>query len=166
MEVRPDRLTVARTEGFVVFIVGARINKWWLVPIVFGVAAAMQRMLAQLAADPDSGLLSVESFTGRTTMSVQYWRSIDDLLRYARDKEKEHAPTWSRWLRSWGLGGAVGIYHETYVVAPGSYECVYQHMPPFGLGRLGPMVAAEGDLRTAAGRLAAGARRGVAAAAA
>ena len=57
------------------------------------------------------------------------------------------------------LGGAVGIYHETYVVQPGSYECVYHHMPPFGLGRIGPLVPAEGELKTAAGRLAASARR-------
>ena len=163
MDVRPDRLTVTRNEGFVVFIVGARINKWWLLPVVFAVAAAMQRMLKQLVADPNSGLLAVESFGGRTTMSVQYWRSAADLLRYARDKEKEHAPAWSRWLQSWGLGGAVGIYHETYVVEPGSYECVYQHMPPFGLGRIGPVVPAEGELRTASGRLAAGGKRGAAA---
>jgi hypothetical protein len=156
MHVRSERLTVARREGFVVFIVGARINKWWMVPVIFGVAMAMQRMLKQLLADPASGLLAVESFSGRTTMSVQYWRSTDDLLRYARAKEQAHASTWSRWIRSWGEGGAVGIYHETYVIAPGAYECVYHHMPPFGLGRLGPVVPAEGELRTAAGRLAAG----------
>jgi hypothetical protein len=28
----------------------------------------------------------------------------------------------------------VGIWHETYVVPAGSYECIYSDMPAFGLG--------------------------------
>ena len=159
MIVNHQRLTVARDQGFVVFLIGARLNKWWLLPVVWGVAMAMRRMLNELRANPDSGLLAFEEYGGRTTLMLQYWRSREDLLRYARDKERAHAPAWRRWIREWGEG-AVGIWHETYVVEPGSYECVYQHMPAFGLGKVGPLVPAEGPLKTAAGRLAAGAERG------
>ena len=148
----PRRLTVLRDEPFVVFLVGARINHWWLVPIVWGVAAAMGRMMRELAADPSSGLLAFEAYNGRTTLMLQYWRSEEDLLRYAHAKDKEHLPVWRRWIQRWGRG-AVGIWHETYVVHPGGYECVYQHMPAFGLGKVGPLVPAEGALKTAAGRL-------------
>ena len=152
-DVRSERLTVRRDEGFVVFLIGARANAWWNIPIVWAVGAAMARMMRELIADPDSGLLSYESYGGRTTLMVQYWRSVDDLLRYARDREREHVPAWRAWMRRWGLGGAMGIWHETYVVEPGSHECVYHHMPPFGLGKVGPLVPAEGELKTAAKRL-------------
>lgn len=150
--VDPRRLTVRRDQPFVVFLVGARVNHWWLVPIVWGVAAAMGRMVRELAADPASGLLAYESYGGRTTLMLQYWRSEEDLLRYAHAKDREHVPAWRQWIQRWGRG-AVGIWHETYVVQPGSYECVYHHMPAFGLGKVGPLVPAEGPLRTAAGRL-------------
>lgn len=33
--------------------------------------------------------------------------------------------------------GDVGVWHATYVVAPGSYENIYVNMPPFGLGKVG-----------------------------
>lgn len=158
MEIPSEKLTVLRDEGFVVFLIGARINKWWMLPALWGVARAFSRMSRQLQADPDSGLLGSESYGGRTTLTVQYWRSLEDLQRFAHDREREHVPAWRRWARKWGLTGAVGIWHETYVVEPGSYECVYQHMPPFGLGRVGPRVPATGSLSAARGRLAAGGR--------
>lgn len=149
----PRRLTVRRDEPFVVFLIGARVNHWWLVPVVWAVAAAMTRMMNELVREPESGLLSFESYGGRTTLMVQYWRSEEDLLRYAHRKDRAHAPAWREWIRKWGEG-AVGIWHETYLVQPGSYECVYHHMPPFGLGKVGPVVPAEGPLKTAKGRLA------------
>ncbi|NVB40849.1 DUF4188 domain-containing protein [Pseudenhygromyxa sp. WMMC2535] len=152
MTVFNDRLTVARDQGFVVFLIGTRVNKWWMLPALWGVVMSMGRMLRELSKDPDSGLLSFESYAGRTTLMVQYWRSQDDLLRYARDKQRSHAPAWRRWIREWGEG-AMGIWHETYIVEPGSYECVYHHMPAFGLGKVGPLVPAEGELKTAAGRM-------------
>jgi hypothetical protein len=151
-KVRSERLTVRRDEGFVVFLIGARANHWWNLPILWVVGMAMGRMLKELESDPDSGLLSYEQYGGRTTLMVQYWRSTEDLLRYAKDRERQHAPAWREWIKRWGAG-AMGIWHETYVVEPGGYECVYHHMPPFGLGRVGPLVPAEGELRTAAKRL-------------
>ena len=151
--VRSERLTVDRREGFVVFLIGARINKWWLVPVVWGVSVAFGAMMRELEADPKSGLLAHESYAGRTTLSLQYWRSAEDLHRYARSKQRRHLPAWAKWIERWGRGGAMGIWHETYVVEPGTYECIYHHMPPFGLGRVGPLVPAEGALRTAPQRL-------------
>lgn len=158
MKIPTDRLTVPPNQRFVVFLIGARVNKWWLAPVAWAVARSMGRMMRELIEDPNSGLISYESYTGRTTFMVQYWRSSEDLFAYARDKEKQHAPAWREWIRSWALNGAVGIWHETYVIEPGNYECVYHHMPTFGLGKVGPLVPAEGELRTAPGRLAAGKR--------
>jgi len=157
-KVRNERLTVRQEEGFVVFLIGARVNHFWNLPVVWAVNWAMVRMLRELTKDPDSGLLSFEIYGGRTSLFVQYWRSEEALMRYARDRDQSHAPAWRRWIRRWSEG-AVGIWHETYVIEPGQYECIYHHMPPFGLGRVGPLVPAEGPLRTARGRLDAGERR-------
>jgi len=144
----------------VVFLIGMRVNRWWQVPIVFGVAAAMVRMLRELTRDPDSGLLGYENYGGRTTLTLQYWRSLDDLLRYAHRDQNAHMPAWRKWIARWGSTRAVGIWHETYVVEPGTYECVYNHMPPFGLGKVGPLLPAEGALQSSRGRLAAGQKLG------
>lgn len=154
--VSDQRLTVPPDQRFVVFLIGARINRLWMLPLIFGVSAAMGRMMKELLANPESGLLSYESYGGRTTLMVQYWRSVEDLERYARDRQRQHAPAWREWIRRWGLSGGVGVWHETYVVEPGNYECVYHHMPAFGLGKVGPRVPAVGPLKTAPGRRAAG----------
>lgn len=157
MAVHAQRLTVSPDRSFVVFLIGSRINKWWLVPIVWAVAAAMTRMMRQLVSDPDSGLLSYESYAGRTTLMVQYWRSLDDLHRFAHAKDRAHVPAWRRWIRRWSPSGAIGVWHETYIVEPGRYETLYHHMPAFGLGKVGPLVPAKGPLETASSRLAVGA---------
>jgi hypothetical protein len=158
MKVRNERLTVKRDDGFVLFLIGARVNKWWVLPVVWGVAAAMTRMMRDLESDPSLGLLSSEGYFGRTTLMIQYWRSFEDLHRYAHAREQKHLPAWRRWLKKWAEG-AVGIFHEAYVVEPGTYESLYHHMPPFGLGKVGPLVSAEGTLASAKGRLGGEERR-------
>lgn len=151
--VLPQRLTVDRNEPFVVFLIGARINRWWMIPVIWAVAAAMNRMLKELESDPESGLLSYEQYGGRTSLMLQYWRSEEDLMRYAKRKDRSHLPAWARWAKEWALSGAVGIWHETYLIEPGRYETLYHHMPAFGLGKVGPLVPAEGALKGARQRL-------------
>lgn len=152
------RMTVSPNEGFVVFLIGMRVNRLWLAPVWWGVTLAMKRMLDQLAGDPSSGLLRSEAWFGRTTILVQYWRSVEQLHAYAHAKERAHVPAWRAWAQGWGETGAVGIWHETYVVGPGQYEAVYAHMPPFGLSAAFPRIPAAGPLATASGRLAAAAK--------
>jgi hypothetical protein len=47
----------------------------------------------------------------------------------------------------------VGIWHETYRVRGGEYECVYSGMPLFGLAKASSMVEVVGQLESARGRL-------------
>src|SRR5580765_3057524 len=87
----PERMC-AKIEGdFVVFIIGMRVNKWWKVHKWFPVFVAMPRMLKELAAKPEAGLLGVQSMGFSL---VQYWRSFDALEAYARNAEGEHWPAW------------------------------------------------------------------------
>ncbi len=45
------------------------------------------------------------------------------------------------------------MWHETYRVSPGNYECIYVNMPPFGLGKVTRLIPATGRHETAAGRM-------------
>ena len=114
---------------------------------------AMPRMLKELQQRPELGLLHYEIWGGRTTLVLQYWRSIEQLLAYARNRESEHLPAWRAFNRAVGTNGAVGIWHETYCVSAGSYENVYVNMPEFGLGKAGGLQPATGGRQSAAGRL-------------
>ena len=90
---------------------------------------------------------------GRTVMVLQYWRSFEQLHAYAHAKDAEHLPAWAAFNRRVGGNGAVGIFHETYVVSNGRYECVYANMPRFGLAQAGEMVSAVGRMKDAKSRL-------------
>jgi hypothetical protein len=86
-------------------------------------------------------------------MVVQYWRSFDHLHRYARDADKAHLPAWRAFNRAAASGGAVGIWHETFLVRAGQYEAIYNNMPAYGLGLAGSLVPSAGRMNTAKGRL-------------
>lgn len=154
-EIRAERLT-AETDGeFVVFLIGMRINKPWKIHKWFPVATAMGRMLGELAPDRDSGFLGAENWFGRTILVAQYWRSFEQLEKYALDKSREHLPAWKAFNQAVGSNGDVGIWHETYRVRPGDYECVYNNMPLFGLAKATRAVPATGRRESAPGRMAA-----------
>ena len=151
--IRRERLTANLDGDFVVFLIGMRINqplkihKWW------PVAAAMPRMLNELTRHPELGFIHAESWFSRTIILVQYWRSMEQLLAYARSKESTHLPAWQAFNKAIGTDGSVGIWHETYAVSPGSYENVYVNMPAFGLGRAGTLQSATGGLQSATARI-------------
>ncbi len=158
--INAERLTANREGDFVVFLIGMRINrplalqKW--VPVV----RAMPRMIKELYAQPELGFIHAEMWFSRTTIMVQYWRSMDQLLAYAKSKSADHLPAWRAFNRSVGTDGSVGIWHETYGASPGSYETVYVNMPAFGLGKAGTLVKASGVRQAAADRLNADHRDG------
>jgi hypothetical protein len=143
-----------RIEGeFVVFLIGMRVNRWWKFWQWLRVGIAMPRMLRELAEHPELGFLGAESWFGRTTMMVSYWRSMDHLLAYARSKTNKHLPAWKAFNQAVGTNGDVGIWHETYKSRAGDYENIYVNMPPFGLASAGAAVAAEGHYARAESRL-------------
>jgi len=150
-----DGPVTAKIEGpFVVFLIGMRINRLWRVDAWVPVMRAMAGMIRELEANPDAGLLA-HSGVGRTM--VQYWRSFDALETYARSPEGRHRAALAAFNRRVAkAGGAVGIWHETYLVEAGAYETIYRYMPPTGLGRAGSLVAARGPQERARNRLGGG----------
>jgi hypothetical protein len=71
---------------------------------------------------------------------VQYWKSFEHLEKYAKAKGMEHYPAWKNYNQKVRKTNAVGVWHETYKAAPGTYENIYVNMPPFGLGKAGNLL--------------------------
>jgi hypothetical protein len=147
-----QRRVTAHIEGdFVVFLIGARINKPWNVRHLVWFLPLMQRMIKELEARPDSGFMGYEGM-GLTSL-VQYWRSLDQLMAYARSRDSAHFPVWVEFNKRIGSHGDIGIWHETYCVRANEYECIYNNMPAYGLARVAALVDASGKRQTARGRL-------------
>ena len=85
---------------------------------------------------------------------IQYWRSFEDLERFARNTDDPHLEPWRRFNRLVGKSGDVGIWHETYKVRTADIETIYVNMPAHGLASATELVPVR------RGRDSAGARIG------
>ncbi|WP_080873529.1 DUF4188 domain-containing protein [Oceanobacillus timonensis] len=152
-EIFTGRYTTENDQDVVVFIIGMRINKRLAVRKWGPVFMAMPRMIKELYENQEElGFLSMESYFGlRTTMMVQYWRSTEDLLAYA--KGKKHLTAWQHFNKKVGENDAVGFYHETYQIQAGTYESVYRNMPLFGMGNAGNPIPIDAQHHSARKRL-------------
>lgn len=142
--IRPARTTHEHDAALGVFLIGMRFNRLtrpdqWLPPFL-----AMPRMLTELYRNKaaaaageaeDLGFLGARTLLGgRGVTIVQYWRSVEDIYRYAGASDHEHRPAWSAFnARARKAAGVVGIWHETYAVPAGAHESVYVGCPPMGL---------------------------------
>ncbi len=141
---------------FVVFLIGMRINKPWKIQAWWPVFWNMGKMLAELGKQKDAGLLHARGHNGfPNLMVVQYWRSFEALEAFARNRDLSHLPAWQAFNKRIGSNGDVGIWHETYRVRPGDYECIYNNMPAYGAGIAGKLVEVSGPRDGARGRMAA-----------
>lgn len=146
---------MARIKGdFVVFHIGACPNraidgflKW--------MGDAMEEMLEELEEHPELGCLGGETFVGTTgALVIQYWRSIDQLNAYARNKNNKHASAWTKLMKKGRETADYGFWHETFEVKSGQYESIYVNCPPMLLGncRETELVQLAGKYNSAAGR--------------
>lgn len=153
-KIKKERVTADLEGDFVVFLIGMRINAFWRVHKWLPVFRAMPRMLKELSTHEDLGLLGFRvRWGGRNFEVIQYWRSFEKLHAYARNQDAEHLSAWVDFNRKIAENGAVGIWHETYLVEGGQYEAVYRNMPPYGLAAASTAIPVAGRRKTAAGRL-------------
>lgn len=133
--VLPGRTTHAHEGTLVVFLIGMRVNQPWRPDRWLPVFRAMPPMLAELERDPDSGLLGSRLVLDpRGPWLVQYWDSEERLYAYASNPEQSHRPAWTAFnAAARRPPGAVGIWHETFVVERA--ESIYVGMPLSGLAR-------------------------------
>ncbi|CAN5565003.1 DUF4188 domain-containing protein [soil metagenome] len=148
------RFTADVDESFVVFLIGMRINRPLEVRKWVPTAYAMGPMLRELYSNPEKGFLGAETFLYWPGIAlVQYWRSFEDLERYARNPDDAHFPAWRKFNSNVGSGGSVGIWHESYLIEPDKFETVYNNMPLFGLSKAIDSAPATGRRETARRRL-------------
>lgn len=148
-----ERMTVNIEGDFVVFIIGMRINRFWKFHKWMPVAKAMAMMLQELSEKPESGFLGFQSYGGIPPVMIQYWKSFEQLEAYAKDRDGQHYPAWKAFNLKIKSNGDVGIWHETYKIKAGEYECVYNNMPQYGLGKIGELIPAIGKREYAADRI-------------
>lgn len=160
------RMTHRHAGELVVFLIGMRINRPWRPDLWLPTLLAMGPMLSELSRDPDSGLLGFRVTIGADgPVLIQYWSSHEKLYAYASAPTSNHRPAWTAFnRRARKAAGAVGVFHETFLVDRA--ESVYVGMPRSGLALATDHVAVGprsdrardrfADGRTADGRAADG----------
>ena len=138
------RQTANLDDEVVVFLIGMRINRLRSPRSWLPAFRAMPRMLAELAANPELGLLERPRFwSGRVFALVQYWRSFDTspatrgLETTSTCPHGASSTGWSATTAPWDLP-------RDLPGRPGRAETLYANMPPFGLGAAvgqGPIAA-------------------------
>ena len=151
--VHRGRFTASMPDEFVVFLIGMRFNRPLRVDKWFPVLIAMPRMLRWLDKHPQQGLLKWHFTIIHGPAIVQYWRSFEDLDRFARARDLPHLPVWGNFNKAVRASGDVGIWHETYRVRAGEYEAIYGNMPEVGLAAVGEHVPIGSTTATAAKRI-------------
>ena len=152
-EVKRGRWTAEVEGDFVVFLIGARPSVRHPLQSFRDLSGTrgMPAMLRYLTEHPEKGLLGYQQL-GLGFINVQYWRSFEDLERFARDRDDPHLERWRHFWRRVGTSARTGIWHEAYLVRAGEYETIYGNMPPFGLGKAGALMPLA-ESKTARGRL-------------
>ncbi|GAA1479755.1 DUF4188 domain-containing protein [Gordonia sinesedis] len=138
--------------GTALFLIGMRPTKPWRLRAWLSVYVAMPGMLVHLRRHRDAGMLSARVYAGGSFLVVSYWRSADDLRRFAADPDAPHLPAWRRYVRRLAGTDSVGIWHETYVI--GEHETVSEGMPPWGLAEAVGAESVSVGTTTAARRIA------------
>ena len=132
--VRTGRWMATREEPFALFLFGMRLNRLRGLPRYLWGLRVLRRVLRDLEAHPERGLLAGRVYrAGLTLVAVQYWESFDALDTWARDHRLPHRRPWQQYLREALDDDAMGLWHETYLASPGSWEGVYLNLPPWGL---------------------------------
>jgi Domain of unknown function (DUF4188) len=118
--IRSERLTANLEGSSVVFLIGMRINKPLKIHKWLPVARATPKMINELYRKPELGFIHAEMWFSRTLIMVQYCRSMERLLAYAKNCEAAHLPAWQAFNKSVSTDSSVGIWHETYSASPAS----------------------------------------------
>lgn len=121
-------------EPFIMLILGIRVNRFllfwkWIPAVIWSLP-----MLYTLVRHEAAGFLGGQAtYFWPGIGLIQYWRSFDDLERFARSKQHPHLKAWRWYNKSIGAKGSVGLWHEVFLVKPGRHEVMYENMPLFGL---------------------------------
>lgn len=141
MDVKAGRYTANYPEGFVVVLIGLRINQLWRVNEwlpVFRQAFTMTKQAMKLPGQPLLNSFPVLSGQDpRTLFFIQHWRSFDALTEWSNDARLQHKPAMKGFFKRTAYNGHVGVWHEVYQVQPGEFEAIYANMPRMSMAAAG-----------------------------
>ncbi len=135
--IHEGRFTAEFDDDLVVFLIGSQVHKPFRFRQWIPVARAMATMQREIGEHPEIGCLHIENFGALRNISVQYWRSFEDLERFSRSSDWSHLEAWRQFNKLIRDSGDLGIWHETYLVRGGEFETMYGNMPRFGLAAAG-----------------------------
>ncbi|KIW99490.1 uncharacterized protein Z518_11229 [Rhinocladiella mackenziei CBS 650.93] len=170
----------ASDEKVVVFFLGAKGNHplGFFAPNLKEISGYLGNMIKQCEKDaPDSGFYGGSSWTSQDKkgatefLFISYWRSIDDIHRFAYGPL--HREAWDWWNKNSKQSDHLGIHHEMFEVDRKHWEGIYLNFQPTLMGAttylrkgdkmvggtvddqwISPLVDARGGkLRSSAGRL-------------
>lgn len=149
------RMMADLEDEFLFFIIELQVHKLWRFRKWYPAVQGMNRMLAELIAEKEYGLLSFEYyFAFRRQLFIMYWRSYEHMHNWALNKDATHIAGWrmlNKLMKDYP--DIIGFWHESYVVQPYQYESFYRNVPTVGLGRAGELLPVKGGMKTAAARL-------------
>ncbi|WP_198665704.1 monooxygenase family protein [Haloprofundus halophilus] len=141
-EIFRERMAAEMDDGVVIYINGIRLNKLSALPHWLLANWKVARMFKELEADPKSGFLGYTPiFLGlRKGAAMQYWRSLEDLQRFATEQNGPHVSAWKWYNEKVDPDGGLGFWAELYVVDGDSFETFFRNVPPIGIGKYAKMV--------------------------
>lgn len=100
------------------------------------------RLDQRLEASPDSGFLGYTPiFLGlRKGAAMQYWRSLEDLQRFATDPNGSHVPVWKWYNEEVDSDEGLGFWAELYIIDDDSFKTFFRNVPPTGVGKFARMI--------------------------
>lgn len=141
MDVKAGRYTANYPDGFVVLLIGLRINKLLRINEWAPVMRAAFAMTDEALNLPNTPLLNSNTVWSvsdpRVFFFVQHWRSFEELMDWANSKDLKHKPAQKAFFRRTAYNGNVGVWHEAYKVGAGQFEAIYANMPGFSLAAAG-----------------------------
>ena len=148
------RYVAENDRDVVVFLIGMRFNGIRGIVNAARTFFRMPAMIEELMQRPEIGCLGMRhGFTLREATIVQYWRSFEDLERYARSDEFRHRGAWGWYNRLGRSARGAGIWHETFRVAAGAYEGIGVNVPRAGIAAALGSVPADAARQSARKRL-------------
>ncbi|AKU16341.1 DUF4188 domain-containing protein [Luteipulveratus mongoliensis] len=159
-----ERQTHSHEGEIAVFLLGMTINRPWRPDHWLPAFRAMPAMLGELYTNKAQseggeeewlGFMGARSLFGaRGPTVIQYWRSTDDIYRYAGMTDRVHRPAWLEFYRqAKAHPDSVGVWHETYAVPADGHESIYYATPSMGLGAVTSLVPVRRRGDTARERL-------------
>jgi len=126
------------SENCIVFLMGIVVHNPYNLLARRFIKHSLDAILNELGKTKPAGFLTHLYIKGNPSLLVLYWKDLDGLLAYARDKSAQHFPAWFAFNDKISRTKAIGIWHEIYHLPAGSYSGTYRNCRLTGMAEFIP----------------------------